>query len=287
MPSCYPYDDDAKYRVTWTGGATPTATPSNACQWQSGTGECRFDPADELALRFAWPTEGNYALTAALIGDEHQTFNPALPSTALNVAVTGAPASGGGSTGPAGDRGPRDGSAGPSTSTGGRDPRGGGAGPTTSSGGRPGPGTASGSACCDIVPNPAMRGRLGRLVVAYPEEVAARIEVFRAGETQAIAQGYGDQAFDLLPGAYDVSISGKRVAGVTVRSASDTRIKVGVLRVSASDGTRIDLADPESNERVTSGYGAQVFGLPVGEIGVQIAGQTEKVTIEAGGVTEF
>ena len=132
-----------------------------------------------------------------------------------------------------------------------------------------------------------MRGRLGRLVVAYPEEVAARIEVYRPGEERAIQSGYGNQAYDLLPGTYEVSISGKRVTGITVRSGSDTQIKVGVLRVNASDGTRIELADPVSKERVTGGYGTQVFGLPIGQIGVQVAGQTEAVVIEAGQVTEF
>jgi hypothetical protein len=140
--------------------------------------------------------------------------------------------------------------------------------------------------CCNVVANAALR-RLGRVVVAYPEKVEARIDVFRAGETKALATAYGDAAFDLLPGTYDVSISGKRVAGVTVQSGHDTQIKVGLLRVSASEGTRIDLADPSSKERVSSAYGPQLFGLPIGEVGVEIAGQTENVVIEAGQVTEF
>jgi len=143
-----------------------------------------------------------------------------------------------------------------------------------------------GEPCCGIVANPALR-RLGRVVVAYPEEVAARIDVFRAGETQSIAAGYGDQAFDLLPGTYDVAISGKVVAGVTVQSGHDTQIKVGVLRVSASDGTRVDLADPVDKKSFAGAYGTQAFGLPIGEVGVQIAGQTETVVIEAGQVAEF
>ena len=145
---------------------------------------------------------------------------------------------------------------------------------------------SSASPCCGVVANAALR-RLGRIVVAYPEEVAARIDVFRAGETKAIASDYGDAAFDLLPGTYDVSISGKRVAGVTVRSGYDTRVKVGVLRVNASEGTRVDLVDTVTKEGVASDYGTQAFGLPIGEIGVQIAGQTENVAIEAGQVTEF
>jgi len=142
------------------------------------------------------------------------------------------------------------------------------------------------SPCCAVVANAALR-RLGRIVVAYPEEVSARIDVFRAGETKAVASEYGDASFDLLPGTYDVSISGKRVAGVTVRSGNDTQIKVGVLRVNASEGTRVDLADAVTKEKVAGGYGTQAFGLPIGEIGVQIAGQTENVVIEAGQVAEF
>jgi hypothetical protein len=128
---------------------------------------------------------------------------------------------------------------------------------------------------------------LGRIVVAYPEETGARIDVFRAGETRALASGYGDQAFDFFPGTYDVAISGKLVAGVSVQSGHDTPIEVGVLRVTASDGTRIDLIDGADGKAVTSGYGAAAYGLPVGEVGVQIAGQTETVVIEAGQVTEF
>jgi hypothetical protein len=288
LPSCYPYDEEAKYRVTWTGNATPSSTPASACSWQAGRGDCRGDPTRELDLRFAWPAEGSYALTAALIGDEHRTFDPAPRATEMAVTVSGAPSasgtsSGGSSTGSAESGGPRGAPSGPTTSDNGSGPRGGGS--TTPTAGRPG--SAADSQCCTVVPNAAMRGRLGRLVVAYPEEVAARIDVYRPGEPRAIQTGYGDQAFDLLPGTYEVTISGKRIGGVTVRSGSDTQIKVGVLRVNASEGTRIDLADPVSKQSVAAGYGPQVFGLPIGEVGVQIAGQTETVVIEAGQVAEF
>lgn len=288
VPSCYPYDEDAKYRVTWTGNATPSSTPASACNWQAGRGDCRGDPTRDLDLRFAWPAEGSYALTAALIGDEHRTFEPAPPPTELTVVVAGAPvaggtSSGGSSTGTSETAGPRGGPSGPTTSDNGSAPRGGGS--TTPTASRPG--SAADSQCCSIVPNAAMRGRLGRLVVAYPEKVAARIEVYRPGEERAIQAGYGDQAFDLLPGTYEVAISGRRIVGVTVRSGNDTQIKVGVLRVNASEGTRIDLTDPVTKESVAADYGPQVFGLAVGAVGVQIAGQTETVVIEAGRVAEF
>jgi hypothetical protein len=146
-------------------------------------------------------------------------------------------------------------------------------------------------ACCNIVANPAMRGRLGRVVVAYPIEVAdARMDVFRAGDTKSIASGYGNLAFDLLPGTYDVEISGKRVAGVTVQSGHDTQIKVGVLRVSAAPDTRIDLVDPAQPAdapKYTGAYGDKLFGLPIGEVGVLIDRQTVSVTITEGQVVDF
>ena len=285
MPTCYPYEEDAKYRVTWTGGATPSAVPADACEWEAGSGECEFDPLRDLELRFAWPAEGSYALTAALIGDEHQTFSPALPATEMAVAVAGAAAT---TSGTASGTGSGTGSAAPTTERGG-------SGGSTAGSGRPG-GAATGpavdrggsaSACCDIVPNPAMRGRLGRVVVAYPEEVQARIDVYRVGETQSVAGGYGDEAFDLFPGTYEVTISGKRVTGVTVRSGHDTAIKVGVLRVNASDGTRVDLVDGADGKDLIGGYGTDAYGLPIGEVAVRIAGQTETVAIEAGKVAEF
>jgi hypothetical protein len=158
--------------------------------------------------------------------------------------------------------------------------------------GSPSAGRSAGESCCVVVANPAMRGRLGRVVVAFPDELVAevsgaRVEVYRAGETQAVASGYGNQAFDLFPGTYEIAISGKRVTGVAVRSGSDTQIGVGVLRVSASDGTRIDVVEVETGRSLVAAYGTMSFGLPIGEVGVRIAGQTEAVRIVAGQVTDF
>jgi len=52
---------------------------------------------------------------------------------------------------------------------------------------------------------------------------------------------------------------------------------------------RISVKDVKDGDwqRIASDYGPQVFGLPIGEVGVEIAGQTENVVIEAGQVTEF
>ena len=146
---------------------------------------------------------------------------------------------------------------------------------------------AAPGSCCSVVPNPTMKGRLGRLVVTYPEgtKAGARIGVSK-GDTEATS-GYGDKAFELLPGNYTVVISGKRVENVTVQSGHDTKVKVGVLRVTAPGGTRIGVLDQDGKTELTSGYGNKEFGLPIGTVYVSVAGQSEAVTIKEGQITDF
>jgi len=146
---------------------------------------------------------------------------------------------------------------------------------------------ASPSACCAVVPNPTMTGRLGRLVVTYPEgtDAQARIDVSREGKPAT--NGYGNKAFELLPGSYSVVISGKQVDNVTVQSGHDTIVKVGVLRVTAPGGTRLDVLDMDGKTNLTNGYGNKQFGLPIGTVLLKVAGQSEAVTIQDGKITDF
>lgn len=151
-------------------------------------------------------------------------------------------------------------------------------------------GAMPGGACCDIVASPTPAARLGRLVIAFPEGANAsgsRIDLFKAGESTSIQSGYGAQTWDLIPGTYGVSISGKRLEGVTIQSGHDTQVRVGILRIQAGSGTRVDVMDADGKTRLTGGYGAQIIGLPVGTFQVQIAGQSEAVTIQPGKITDF
>jgi hypothetical protein len=155
----------------------------------------------------------------------------------------------------------------------------------------PAPESRSGdSSCCEVVVSSELKGRLGRLVVTFPEGVKAgntRIDVFRPADQTSLAGGYGGHTFDLLPGTYDVEVSKKRIIGVPIKSAHDTRVRVGVLRVSAGKNTRVDVLDATGKENLTGGYGNQEFGLPVGPVQVKVAGQAETVSIQDGKVTEF
>jgi hypothetical protein len=93
MPSCYPYTNAVKYRVTWTGTAAPGANPQ--CQWLAGQGTCTFDPKKESPISLTWSAAGSQTLTVVPVSDAHlRTFTPAPTPTQLVITVV--PAGGGG-----------------------------------------------------------------------------------------------------------------------------------------------------------------------------------------------
>lgn len=144
--------------------------------------------------------------------------------------------------------------------------------------------------CCQVTPNTGLKEGIGRMVVNYPSNATAleaRMDIYKVGDSKAIAGGYGNQGIELSPGTYDIVMNGKRLTGVTVQTGRDTQINVGVLHVYAGKETRFDLLDPASEKVLTGGYGEKSYGLPIGQVSVQVAGQVETVTIEEGKVTEF
>ena len=63
-----------------------------------------------------------------------------------------------------------------------------------------------------MFPNPALKGRPGRVVVGYPNGAMpknTRVDVMKDGKV--VQSGYGNQSWDLLSGTYEVKISGKPV----------------------------------------------------------------------------
>jgi hypothetical protein len=140
--------------------------------------------------------------------------------------------------------------------------------------------------CCATVANANLKGRFGRLVVAYPSTAVptgTRIAIFKGG--QEVQADYGNHSFELLAGTYDVVISGKRVPNVTVKAGHDTKVKVGVLRITGAKNMRAALL--EGGKEIAGAYGGELIGLPAGTFDVQMAGQTEQVMISEGKITDF
>jgi hypothetical protein len=147
-------------------------------------------------------------------------------------------------------------------------------------------GKASTAGCCQMTANPELKGRLGRLVVAFPQEAAVKgtgVTVLKDGKT--LLSAYGTQMWELLPGSYEVMVSNKRIPNVQIQAGHDTHVKVGVLRISAGKGTKAAVLD--AGNELVNGYGEQVIGLPPGSFEIEIAGQREKVMITAGEIKDF
>ena len=152
---------------------------------------------------------------------------------------------------------------------------------------RPGSPSAPATAdCCWLVSNPALRGHLGRLVVAFPGG-ADGTKVALVKDGHEVQSGYGSQTWELLPGSYDVSVSGKTLGNASVQMQYDTHVLVGVLHVIASSQTHWEVRDRDGSAVIASGYGDQRIGLPVAWYSVSIAGQTGSFLIQDGRVTEF
>ncbi|OHE89100.1 MAG: hypothetical protein A3G75_12800 [Verrucomicrobia bacterium RIFCSPLOWO2_12_FULL_64_8] len=154
--------------------------------------------------------------------------------------------------------------------------------------GRPRLGGVSGA--FDTVANPELKGRLGRLVVAYPAGAKINgtlIEIRRTGEQKNVESKYGNAEIELLPGTYDVVISGRKVTGVTIQSRQDTRMHVGVLRIHGASATLFQIFEPGTKENIESKYGNNDIGFPAGDVEVMVRDQRDKVTIETGSITEF
>jgi hypothetical protein len=151
------------------------------------------------------------------------------------------------------------------------------------------PATTADAGCCELTPNSALAAGMGRIVVSYPGDGAesTRLDLYTAGASNAIKNEYGEASLELTPGTYDAAVGGRRVAGVGVKAGYDTRIRVGVLHVHATESTRIDLLEPASGEKFASGYGEKQYGLPVGLVAVEVSGQRDTALVEDGQVTDF
>ena len=143
----------------------------------------------------------------------------------------------------------------------------------------------------EVVANPELKGAMGRLIVEFPADAKVddtSVKLHKAGEKKAGATEYGNLTAEVLPGQYELVISGARVGGAEVKARHDTRIPVGVLRIATSaENTTVAVLSADGSKQLNTGYGSREVGLPAGKYLVRVAGQTAPVEIKAGEVTEF
>jgi len=142
----------------------------------------------------------------------------------------------------------------------------------------------------EIVDAPDLKGRLGRLVLAFPEgttELKVTTQLFPPAGEKSVRTDYGPFSAEITPGTYDVEIGGRRVSGVPVESRRDTRLRAGVLRIHSTGNTTFQIFEPGAERAFQTVYGASELGLPPGPVEIVVNGQRETVEIRAGEIVEY
>lgn len=139
-----------------------------------------------------------------------------------------------------------------------------------------------------VVPNPALTGRMGRIVVTFPDKQLlenTHIAVLRDGKK--VTDRYGESAWELLPGVHDVQVTSAKVVGCDVRAGHDTVVRVGLLQIELGEETHFAIFPKGGSAKLFDTYGSAAIGLPVGEYEVEIQGQRVAVALREGEVTRF
>lgn len=129
---------------------------------------------------------------------------------------------------------------------------------------------------------------IGRIVVQVFDEArnAFTTRIFNPGEKKGqLAGSYQGGAFDLVPGQYDVDLSGARVTGVPVQRGMDTRILAGLLNVTVD--TTWQLYDETKTTKLNGAHGGKRMALPVGKYYLRVGGRFTEINIRDSQVTDF
>ena len=137
----------------------------------------------------------------------------------------------------------------------------------------------------EIKPNLAARGATGRLFINIPKDAECVITISQPVTERQVVYSISDRSFSLVPGTYDVTVSGKKTKDVIVQKGMETRIKGGALNVVAT-GTWT-LYDEKKDRQVYYSVSPKKIGLPVGTYQLEINGTMQEIKIKDGETVEF
>lgn len=148
-------------------------------------------------------------------------------------------------------------------------------------------GSASQQTQWELTPNPQLKGRTGRIVVAVPGQASVIFQVIRPSDGKQLLSLYDTGSGSFMPGEYEVRIWDARLPAVPVQAGMDTRVKVGVLAVNL-EGT-YNVSDSASGQNVFSGHANEKpkIVLPVGTYKIKMPTSEDSITVKDGEVTSF
>ena len=134
-----------------------------------------------------------------------------------------------------------------------------------------------------MIPNLAMKGDNGRLILNLPAQASIAFTVAHSGDPKIILNWHGSNTKDLPPGDYDVSFWNIKIP-VVVEKGKETRIFAGVLNSTVKKPWEVWTVD---GEKIYAAGGAKMIALPPGKYIIKTQGAEIKTTITDGQTSIF
>lgn len=135
-----------------------------------------------------------------------------------------------------------------------------------------------------MIPNLALKGDNGLLIINLPAQAAMLFTVARTGEAKTLYTWHGSTTKEIPPGTYDITFWNIKIPAVIVEKRKETRIPAGVLNSTVKKPWEIWTVN---GEKVFSAGSAKMVALPAGKYIVKTGGAEIKTTITDGQVSIF
>lgn len=134
-----------------------------------------------------------------------------------------------------------------------------------------------------MIPNLAMKGDNGLLILYLPTQSTISFAVARSGEPKMLLNWHGSNTKDLPPGNYDVTFWNIKIP-IVIEKGKETRIFAGVLNSTVKKPWEVWTIN---GEKVYAASGAKMVALPPGKYIIKTGGTEIKTTINDGQTSIF
>ena len=135
-----------------------------------------------------------------------------------------------------------------------------------------------------MIPNLALKGDNGLLIINLPAQASMAFTVARTGETKNLFTWHGSTIKEMPPGTYDITFWNIKIPAVIVEKGKETRIPAGVLNSTVKRPWEVWTVN---GEKVFSAGSAKMVALPAGKYIVKTGGAEIKTTINDGQISIF
>lgn len=134
-----------------------------------------------------------------------------------------------------------------------------------------------------MIPNLAMKGDNGLLILNLPTQASLSFTVARAGDPKILLNWHGTSSKDLPPGNYEANFWNIKIP-LVIEKGKETRIYAGILNSTVKRPWEVWTVE---GEKVFSAGSAKMVALPAGKYIVKTSGAEITTTIRDGQTSIF